>query len=75
MSAVDSDARLPALLLLVREVNLVFCVVIARRPAHDSNAALAGHHLHVAAALHRLLNALRRDALLQELVRDAVELV
>jgi len=75
LSTVDSGPCLPALLLLVGEVDLVFCVVVARWTAYDSNAALAGHHLDIAAALHRLLNALRRDAFLEQLVRDAVELV
>ena len=59
---------------LVREVNSVFSVVRVGGPDRQQ-AFLTGNHLGVAPPLHSMLDPLRRDTLLEELVGDAVELV
>ena len=62
-STFNGGASLSPPLLLLREVIGVF-IVVASRPTNHSDSSLARHHLGIAAALHSLLNTLRRDAFL-----------
>ena len=60
---------------LVRKIDLRLCSLMARLTANHSDATLTRQNLRITPTLHCLLDPLRRDAFVHELIADAIELI
>ena len=60
---------------LVRKIDLLLRGLLAGLTANYSYSALARQNLRITTALHCLLDPLRRNALLHELIANAVQLI